>query len=291
MEWARDRGLQVRMVGSFVALAVLYFAFIGAVVYITDYFWILLLGIAVLAVLQYYFATPLALKTIGATKIEDDNRLDLQRRVTALAQQADIPVPDIAVSDASMPNAFATGRSPSNATLCVTTPLLDTLNDDELDAVLAHEISHIKNHDAMVLTIVGFLGTLTYFIVRHSFFVGGGGGDANNHYLLGFFGVSFVVWVGSYLVERLISRYREFTADRGAVALTGEPAALASALMRIEHEMSDVPDDDLRTAAGMNALYLHPVDADSRVLRLMQTHPSTERRIEKLQAMTRELAN
>ena len=293
MHWTPDRGLQLRMAASFVGLAVLYLAFIGALVYITDFLWILIVGLGVGITLQYYFATPLALRTIGASTVSDGERPDLQRRVTALAQQADVPVPELAVSDTEMPNAFATGRSPSNATVCVTTGLLDLLSGDELDAVLAHELSHIKNRDAMVLTVVSFLGTLTYFIVRHSFFVGGGGsggGDSSNHYILAFFGISFVVWVGSYFVERLISRYREFTADRGAVAITGKPAALASALMRIEHEMANAPDDDLRTQAGLNALYIHPAETDSRVLRLMQTHPSTERRIDKLRTLTRDTA-
>lgn len=293
MEWTPDRGLQFRMAASFAGLAALYLAFIGALVYVTDFLWLLIAGLGIGVVLQYYFATPLALKTIGASTLSDGQRPDLQRRVTALAQQADVPVPEIAVSDTEMPNAFATGRSPSNATICITTGLLDLLSGDELDAVLAHELSHIKNRDAMVLTVVSFLGTLTYFIVRHSIFVGGGGsggGDSSNHYILAFFAISLIVWVGSYLVERLISRYREFTADRGAVAITGKPAALASALMRIEHEMGNAPDDDLRTHAGLNALYIHPAETDSRVLRLMQTHPSTERRIDKLRTLTRDTA-
>lgn len=291
MDWTPDRGLQLRMVASFLGLGALYVAFIGTLVYVTDFFWLLIAGLGVGVLLQYYLGTSLALKSIGASTLSDGERPELQGRVTALAQQADIPVPEIAVSDSDMPNAFATGRSPSNATVCVTTGLLDLLSDDELDAVLAHELAHIKNRDAMVLTIVSVLSTITFVIVRHSFIFGGGGsgGDSSNHYILVFFLVSFAVWVGSYLLSRLMSRYREYTADRGAVAITGDPASLASALARLERDIDEAPDDDLRAKAGLNALYIVPAEVDSRVLQLMKTHPSTERRIEKLRSITRDL--
>lgn len=296
MKWTVDRGLQFRMGVSFVGLGFLYVIFISALLYFTDFLWLLIVGLGAIALLQYFFSSSLALKSIGASKLSGDERPELQQRVTSLAQQADIPVPNIAVSQSDMPNAFATGRSPSNATVCVTTQLLVLLEDDELDAVLAHELAHIKNRDAMVLTVVTFLSTLTYWIVRHTWFVGGGGGsssggDSGSHWILGFILVSFVVWVGSYLVSRAMSRYREFTADRGAVAITGNPSALATALGRIETDMADAPDEDLRTHAGLNALFIVPADVDSYVTRLMQTHPSTDRRIDKLRSLTQDISS
>lgn len=291
MEWTPDRGLQVRMVGSFLGIGLLYLGFVSALVYFTDYLWLIMVGLMGTVLLQYSLSAPLALKSVGADTVDAESYPDLHARVTALSQQADIPVPNIAVSESDMPNAFATGRSPSHATVCVTTGLLDLLDGDELEAVLAHELAHIKNRDAMILTAVSFLSTLTYFIVRHSFFVGGGGNggsDSSTHWILGFILVSFVVWVGSYLISRAMSRYREFTADRGAVAITGDPSSLAGALSEIEMGMKDTPDDDLRTQAGLNALYIVPAEVDSYVLRLMQTHPDTERRVEKLRSLTRD---
>lgn len=305
MDWATDWGLRVRMGASLLGMLVLYAAF-GAVLlsmFLTGsgYIWLLIGVFGLFTFVQYRFGSTVTLKTIGAKPIEEiapdgegvvESARALERRIERLSHQADLPVPDLALAEYDAPNAFAIGRNRTNATVCVTTGLLDALDDEELDAVVAHELAHIKNRDVMLLTLISFLSTLTFVIVRHAWFFdgggssGGGGGDSSVPWLLVFFVVTFIVWVGSYLLTRAISRYREFAADRGAIAITGEPANLASALTTISHSMDD-PEVDLREKAGLNAFFIIPADPESRILSLMKTHPSTERRLDKLKTLER----
>jgi heat shock protein HtpX len=194
----------------------------------------------------------------------------------------------VAVADTRTPNAFATGRSPSNATVCVTSGIMNTLNRDELEGVLAHELAHVKNRDVMVMTIASFLSSLAFLIVRWGFLFGGGNRREGGGGVLVAVLVSLVVGVVSFLLIRVLSRYREFAADRGGAIITGRPSALAGALMEIDGQMDKVPKEDMREQADMNAFFIIPIKSGA-IGRLLSTHPSTEKRVERLRAIEREL--
>jgi len=209
--------------------------------------------------------------------------------VGRLSQQADLPKPKVAVADSNVPNAFATGRSRKNSAVCVTTGLLRTLDEDELEGVLAHELAHVKNRDVAVMTIASFLSTLAFMVVRWGWLFGGGrdrqgGGGGVLVAIL----VSLVVWIVSFLLIRALSRYREFAADRGGAMITGKPSALASALLKIDGRMDRVPDRDMREQAEMNAFFIIPIRSGI-VGKLFSTHPSTEKRVERLRDLEREM--
>jgi len=193
------------------------------------------------------------------------------------------------VVNTPMPNAFATGRSPGNAVVAVTTGIRHQLTSAELEAVLAHELTHVKNRDVMVMTIASFLSTVAFFIVRYSFFFGGGSSDRDKGGIWAAFFVSAVVWIASSLLLRALSRYREFAADRGSAVITGQPSNLASALMKISGVMPRIPKEDLRKAEGMNAFFIIPAVSGSSIMSLLSTHPPTEKRIAALQRIEREM--
>ena len=287
MEWQTDWGLRGRMAFTMVLLGVLYVVFIGVLsLYFEGYLPILVvMGGFMLA--QFFFSDKLALRSMGATEVSESEYPDLHRSVRRLSQQADLPMPTVAVAESNVPNAFATGRSKDTAAVAVTTGLLQTLDREELDGVLAHELAHIKNRDVMVMTIASFLSTIAFFIIRWGWLFGGrnrrGGGGVIVAIL-----ISLVVWVISFLLIRALSRYREFAADRGGAMLTGRPSALASALMKIDGRMDKVPQEDMREQAEMNAFFIIPIKSGF-VGKLARTHPRTERRVERLRAMEREM--
>ncbi|PSQ47494.1 zinc metalloprotease HtpX [Halobacteriales archaeon SW_7_65_23] len=244
-------------------------------------------GIAVAVLLlagsQYYFGANLALRTMGADVVEREEYPDLHDRVTYLAQQAGVPKPRVAVADNETPNAFAAGRKQGNAVVCVTTGLLEELDDEELDGVLAHELAHIMHRDFQLMTVIAALSIMAGWIVRWGFIFGdgGSGGEGGGWQLLAGYVAALVVWVGAFLVGRLISRYREFAADRGAATITGNPAALASALETISDEIESVPEEDLREAERASALLAAEV-RETKLSRLFRTHPAVENRVAKL---------
>jgi heat shock protein HtpX len=246
---------------------------------------VVLLGSVSLA--QFFLSDRLALWSMGASEVEASEYPGLHRRVDRLCQQADLPKPTVAVADTSVPNAFATGRSPRSAAVCVTTGLLETLDEAELEGVLAHELAHVKNRDVAVMTIASFLSTIAFLIVRWGWLFGGG--DRRGHpSIFVAIAVSLVVWVVSFLLVRTLSRYREYAADRGGALITGKPSALASALLTIDGRMDRVPKEDLREQAEMNAFFIIPIDRGF-LGRIARTHPPTDRRVEKLRALEREL--
>jgi len=238
------------------------------------------------AVAQYFFSDKLALKSMGAREVDPDEYPDLHRRIERLSQQADLPKPTVAVANTRVPNAFATGRNKKNATVAVTTGLLESLDEDELDGVLAHELAHVKNRDVMVMTIASFLSTIAFFIVRWGWLLGGD--NRQGAPVIVAIVASLLVWVISFLLIRALSRYREYSADRGAALITGKPGALASALMTIDGRMDRVPEEDLREEAEMNAFFIIPIKAGF-VGKIASTHPSTENRIEKLRELEKEM--
>jgi heat shock protein HtpX len=286
MEWKTDWGLRTRMGVTMLLLLALYVVFAG-VLYTLGGAAIMILFMALFMGGQLFFSDKLALRSMGAHEVSEQERPELHATIGRLAQQADIPKPTIAVSDTGTPNAFATGRSPSSATVCVTTGILDTLDREELEGVLAHELAHVKNRDVMVMTIATFLSTLAFMIVRWGWLFSGDSEEGGAPVLVAIL-VSLVVAVVSFLLVRVLSRYREFAADRGGAVITGRPSALASALMKIDGRMDRVPDDDMREQAEMNAFFIIPIKSGA-IGKLLSTHPSTENRIERLRDMEREL--
>jgi heat shock protein HtpX len=280
-----DRGLQARMVVTVVLLAGLYAGFVGVLVLVDAGLLVSVLVMGALLGGQFLLSDRLALRAMGARTVDADEYPQLHAVVTRLSQQADLPKPSVAVAQTKTPNAFAAGRSQSAATVCVTTGLLETLEDDELEAVVAHELAHVKNRDVMIMTVASFFSTIAMFVLRWGWLFGG---DDENPSALVAVVVSFVVWILSFLLMRALSRYREFAADRGAVAITGRPSALASALQRIDTRMDAVPKRDARERAEMNAFFIQPLRSGF-VGRLFSTHPSTEARIERLRDFERSL--
>ncbi len=290
MQWKPDWGLRLRMV---VTMGLLFVLFIVFAAVITTYFnggmTMMLVLFGGFSIAQWYFSDWLTLKSMGATVVEEEEYPQLHAMVERLSQQADLPKPKVAVADTQQPNAFATGRSRSHAAVCVTTGILSTLTQEELEGVLAHELAHVKNRDMAVMTFAGLLSTLAFMIVRWGWLFGGGrnrqGGGAP---IIVAIAVSIAVWIVSFLLIRALSRYREYAADRGAAVITGQPSALASALQKIAGRMDQVPEEDLRDQAEMNAFFIIPIRAGT-IGKLFSTHPPTEKRIENLRRLEREM--
>ncbi|MFC6753419.1 zinc metalloprotease HtpX [Halorubrum tibetense] len=286
MQWDTDWGLRGRMAFTMFLLFALYLVFVG---FITLYFEgglfpLILLG--GFAIAQYFFSDKLALRSMGAREVDPEEYPELHRMVERLSQQADLPKPAVAVADTNVPNAFATGRNQKNATVAVTTGLLRTLDQDELEGVIAHELAHVKNRDVMVMTIASFLSTIAFFIVRWGWLLGGN--NRQGAPVIVAIMVSLLVWVVSFLLIRALSRYREYSADRGAAVITGKPGALASALVSINSGMERVPEEDMRESAEMNAFFIFPI-SKGFIGRIASTHPPTEKRIERLRELEREM--
>ncbi|USZ70995.1 zinc metalloprotease HtpX [Natronosalvus halobius] len=293
MDWKPDWGLRFRMFLTMFLLFALYIVFAGVLTaYIAGGANLLIFGLLFggMSLVQYFFSDTLTLKTMGAKTVSAEEYPQLHSAVERLSQQADLPKPKVAVIDSKVPNAFATGRNQKNAAVAVTTGLMRTLDRDELDGVLAHELAHVKNRDMMVMTIASFLSTIAFMIVRWGAFFGGGHGRGRGGGggVIVAIVVSLVVWIVSYLLIRALSRYREFAADRGAATITGNPSALASALLKISGEIDKVPDRDMREEAEMNAFFIIPLKSGI-VGKLFSTHPSTERRVESLRQLEREM--
>ncbi|MFC6939224.1 zinc metalloprotease HtpX [Salinirubellus sp. GCM10025818] len=290
MEWKTDWGLRGRMFLTMFLLFALYIVFVGAM---AAFFPTRILPILVVMTLflgaQFLFSDKLALWSMGAKEVSEEEYPELHAMVSRLSQQADLPKPKIAVADSRVPNAFATGKSPSSSAVAVTTGIMRTLNEDELEGVLAHELAHIKNRDVMVMTIASFLSTIAFVVVRWGWLFGGGRERGGNQApVIVAILASLAVWIVSFLLIRALSRYREYSADRGGAVITGKPSALASALLKISGRMDQVPKEDLRDQAEMNAFFIIPIKSGI-VGRLFSTHPSTEKRVERLRELEREL--
>jgi heat shock protein HtpX len=272
-------------------LGLLYVALVG-VLFAAGASFILIIGIvAALSFGQLFLSDKIGLAAMGAKEVTPDQAPGLHAMIERLCIQADLPKPKIAVADTPMPNAFAMGRSPKNATVCATTGIMQVLEPHELEAVMAHELTHVKNRDVMIMTIASFFASIAATIVQFGFFFGGGFGDSDddNPSFLVVLLVSFAVYILSFFLMLALSRYREFSADKGSAVITGRPSALASALMKISQSMERVPQQDLRAAQQLSAFFIVPPTAKAAVQSLFMDHPPTEKRIERLQRYEAEL--
>ncbi|MEA2405536.1 MAG: heat shock protein HtpX, partial [Thermoleophilaceae bacterium] len=270
-----------------VFVAVLVTAGAGAVV--------LVLGIGGLLAAQLFLSDKLGLAAMGAKEVSPEEAPALHAMIERLCIQADLPKPKVAVADTPMPNAFARGRSQKKATVCCTTGIMNLLSPGELEGVMAHELTHVKNRDVMIMTIASFFASVAALITQFGFFFGGGFGggmgdsDDDSPGFLIVLLASVAVYVISFFLMLALSRYREFGADRGAALITGRPSALSSALVKISGQMQRVPTQDLRAANDMNAFFIIPAGVKTSVQTIFATHPPLEKRIERLQQLESQL--
>jgi len=285
--FGRDPGLQIRMIGTMLLLGVLYVGF-GAAIYAAGagaVMMLVLLGGMALA--QLFLSDKLALRAMGARIVTPEEAPGLHAMIDRLCIQADLPKPRVAVADTPVPNAFAMGRSPKNAVVCATTGIMETLEPAELEGVMAHELAHVKNRDVMVMTFASFFASIAAMMAQFALFFGGGDDESPAGIIV--FLASLLVYVISFFLMLALSRYREFTADRGAALVTGRPSALSSALVKISRQMENTPQRDLRAAGEMNAFFIVPTSVKSTIQTILSTHPPMEKRIERLQALEAQL--
>jgi heat shock protein HtpX len=295
--FGRDTGLQVRMLTTMLLLGLVYIVFFG-VLFASAGGAIALIGCGAFLAFQFFGSDKLALRSMGAQEVSPQEAPELHAMIERLCVQADIPKPKIAVVASPVPNAFALGRSQKTATVCATTGIMDLLSPAELEAVMAHEITHIVNRDVMIMTLAGFFASIASMIVQFGFLFGGGGFGGGGGYsdddddgpsFMAIILISAVVWVVSFFLMRMLSRYREFAADRGAAVITGRPSALSSALMKLSGVNDRIPQSDLRAHAEMNAFYIVPVKVKDSLYNLFSTHPPMEKRIEALSRLETQL--
>jgi heat shock protein HtpX len=289
--YGRDVGLQARMAFTMLLLTVVYIIFAFVLFRFTH------LGVFIFALplvglfFQYFFSDKIVLSSVGARIVDAQQAPDLYGTVQRLVQQADLPMPRVALIDSSMPNAFATGRSPKHAVVAVTTGLLRQLSQPELEAVLAHELTHVRNRDMVVMTMAGSFAAVAAWIVQMGFWFGLGSRDDrdNGNSFAVVLLVSVLVAAISHMLVLALSRYREYAADRGSAILTGSPEQLSSALLRITGAMQHIPSQDLREAQPLSALFI-AAPSKAGVMELFSDHPSVEKRIARLQRLDQSMA-
>ncbi|GAA1110696.1 zinc metalloprotease HtpX [Nocardiopsis metallicus] len=296
-----DRGLTARMVMTMVLLFLVYVAFVAGLVLAGLNIWLVLVLVAAFAAFSYFSSDKIAMFAMGAKEVSPQQAPDLHAMVDRLCAMADMAKPRVGIADTDVPNAFATGHSEKSAVICVTTGLMRRLDGPELEAVVAHELSHIAHRDVMVMTIAGFLGIVAGFLtqagLRFAVFAGAGGNRGNNSgpapavVALLVVLVSAVAWVLSFLLTRALSRYRELAADRAAAYLTGRPSMLGSALSKITGDMARIPTRDLRQVEPFNAFFFAPAFAKKgfSMNQLIATHPPVEQRLAQLSDISRQL--
>ncbi|HWQ18203.1 MAG TPA: zinc metalloprotease HtpX [Methanotrichaceae archaeon] len=288
MKWKSDLGLEARMIFTMFLLAVVYLVFLAVLISGGANATVTVLFIGAFMFIQYFYSDKLVLWSMGAKVVSESEAPELHEIVTRLCITANLPKPRIAIINTSVPNALATGRSQKASVVAVTTGIMQRLNRSELEAVLAHELTHVKNRDAAVMTVATFLSSLAQLMVRWLPFMGGGSRKSQDN-LAVLLLVSVVVWIISFILVRALSRYREFAADRGSAIITGQPSHLISALTKISDTMTRIPTQDLRRVEGANALFIVPALSGQSIMNLFSTHPSTEARIAALQAMERSM--
>jgi len=295
--YGRDAGLTLRMLLTSGLLGLLYVIFAVVLFSALNVGIVPMLIIVVgLALFQYYTSDKLALAAAGAKVVSREEAPDLHDMVERLCAMADLPKPRIAIMDTPVPNAFATGRSPKHAAVCVTTGLWHRLEPKEIEGVLAHELSHVANRDVLIMTVASFFAMLAALLTRFGLYAGmfGGGGNNrdNNNGLPVWLIVTLVAMLTyaiSFVLIRTISRYREYAADRGSALITGAPEYLMSALQKISSQMTMIPNQDLRQVEGMSAFFIIPARARTAAAELFMDHPPLDKRLAALAAIAREM--
>ncbi len=297
--YGRDAGLTLRMLLTSSLLGLLYVAFALALFYVFNAGLVLMLVIVIgLAVFQYYTSDKLALRASGAKIVSPEEMPQLHAMVERLAAMAELQKPRVAFVDTDVPNAFATGRNQKHAVVAVTRGLWERLDEREIEGVLAHELTHIANRDVLVMTVASFFAMLAALLTRFGLYAGmfggfgGGNRDSNNNSVpiwLIVIVVSFVTYILSWVLIRTISRYREYSADRGSALITGAPEYLMSALQKISSQITLIPQRDLREVEGMNAFFIIPARVKEGVNELFMDHPPLEKRLAALERIAREM--
>jgi heat shock protein HtpX len=301
--FGRDGGLTARIIGTSALLGLLYVIFAVVLLNVLNVGIVPMLVIVVgIAVFQYYSSDKLALRASGAKIVSEQEAPDLHAMVERLCALAGLPKPRIAIIPSDVPNAFATGRNPKHAAVAVTEGLMRRLEPQEIEAVLAHELSHVANRDVLIMTLASFFAMLAALITRWGLYfgmwgggMGGGNNNSNNNggnqvpVWLIVFAVSIITYAISFVLIRSISRYREYTADRGSALMTGAPENLMSALQKIASNITQIPQQDLREVAGMNAFFIVPTNWRTQVGELFMDHPPLEKRLAALSKIAREM--
>ena len=239
---------------------------------------------------MYWFSDKIAIATTRSKPVTEQEHPDLYRIVRELAQLEQMPMPKIFVSEMMQPNAFATGRSPSHASVAVTTGILQILDERELRGVLAHELSHVRNRDILIGSVAAAIGMSVTLLARFAFFFGGSDENRGGN----MFGLLFA-WIlapiAAAIIQMAVSRSREYQADESGAYLSRDPAALASALRKLEVATKQVPAPASLSPAEAHLFIMNPLAGrrGSGFGNLFRTHPPTEQRIERLQAIAREL--
>ncbi len=273
-------------------LGLLYVAFVAVLIALgAQAITVMVIAVGFLLV-QYFLSDRIALFAMHGREVSPQEAPELHGVIDRLSALADMPKPRVAIAESDVPNAFATGRNQKNAVVCVTTGLLRRLDRAELEGVLSHELSHVAHRDVAVMTIASFLGVLAGLITRFTLYSGLGRSRNNNQgppigliILL----VSGLVYAVSFLLTRLLSRYRELAADRAGALLTGQPSALASALTKVSGEIARIPTSDLRESQAFNAFFFVPALSGASIATLFATHPPLQRRLEQLARISAEL--
>jgi heat shock protein HtpX len=287
LRWPVDLGLSLRMFLTMLILGAVYLGFLTILYWMGVDLTSLMIIAAVMMGIQYFFSDKIVLASSGAKIVTPEQAPRLHAIVDRLCAETGLPKPKVAIVPTDVPNAFATGRSQHHSVIAATQGLMNRLNEDEIVAVLAHELSHVKNRDVAVMTIASFISTVAYYFIL-SFAYGGRGRSSDQKgggSLVIVYVISLVVYGISLLLTRLLSRYRELAADRGSALITGRPSWLISALLKISGQMERMPKKDLRSEEGLNQFFIVPALSGKSIMELFATHPSLERRIRQLERL------
>lgn len=284
--WKEDSGLKARIGLSFVILGMLYVVFLSILNYLGVGYIPLAIIASVMILAQWYFSDKIVLWTSGARIVSREEYPRLHEIVERLSSNNGLPKPKVAMVNSNIPNAFATGKSPKSSLVAVTAGLLDLLDDDELEAVIGHELTHVRSRDVLVLTLASVFSMVAWYLMQFGFY---GGLQARNRNSAGSGAivllVAIITWLVSFLIIRAISRYREYSADRGGAIMTGKPDKLATALLKISGKIKDIPPNELKNVQKLNAFFIVPALSGSSIANLFSTHPPVEKRVQKLKEM------
>jgi heat shock protein HtpX len=290
--YKKDSGLTLRIIICFFALSVLYIIFLTVLAYLGVGFLPMIAIISVMILAQWYFSDKIVLWSSGAKVVTKEQYPHLHKIVENLVQRSNLPKPKVAVVNTNIPNAFATGKGHSSSLVAVTTGLLDILDEEEVEGVIGHELSHVKNRDVLVLTMASLFSTIAWYLMQYGFYgsLYGGysrsrGNSSGGGALIIILLVSVITWIVSFIITRAISRYREFAADRGSAQMTGKPMVLASALTKISEGIKRTPRQQTQKFQSLNAFFIIPAISGSTIANLFSTHPPLEQRIARLREM------